>query len=1547
MCELCGQASSLCLMKTFLQHHGVDVSDCVENRELLQREEATERKAASSSSSSSSSSAESGSSSSPSAESRTPHKRTPADLASAMSREAAAANTLQARQYWSSRPDLLRSIWQLASGVYKEQKPQVTPLNFKLFRFGESPQSSLHGSVAWSIHVNTGAIRRVVFAVRGTANLDNVITDLAFSQTPLKRNTESAGKVHTGFWKASETLKKGIYALLEEIEAIRSWVRHIRIYVVGHSLGGALAVLCAVSIEKMVRLKQWSDCKIRVITFGQPSVGDEVFVRFYNKLRGGQLGVYTTRMVTYCDPIPLLPHTGTNALRGGIVYKHVGTEVQLVDGPVSKAMHAIKHVCAISGEKRFKQLVLQVADKTHCCPEYTRQLNHFLRCPSDFNLVAVVEDTYKLIGGIKSILRSSCPAISPSISERSTNSFPINGESAPTNYGSTKLTSALQLLNFGLPLMNIGLGLGNVALGLANVGLGLAIHKNTHLLRQETQKGFEVTYNNIDRLHGITQQGFKSLAEKLELQTKQLDKLLDENKTTHEQLTQLRSDVQGGKEDIKLCVDDLADFVRGVVWNTVESRYRDILEAKHVTAAMCNELALAGKNLQIHHETVLQQNGVLKKGLLARVSHVVAFVFGTRAVLDAEIFRKSVRLLSSDILLLLVVALGIVVGIGLKVLPGVTVSASVFISALVGFFCVAIYLMIEVLKPKQDSRLVTKRAQDIIATQVSKVCKGVNLLELISSERSIVLEEYFSLSCGLQKAQPSEIVTGDQQLIELCKLFDHAVTFREALATLSSDDMCRITSFGRYFSSIIEALDPGFHSKLTTLLAMAFPGSELKKFTVEPLDRHFTSISSSPQTFSLRMMVLKWRPDLITKLPLECVSDALAFGRGDKEFLTNLMQSDEREWNLQDEEIDALINEFCLDPSWIEAGESKDRESNNINSIDEKQGFFSVLTAAHSRKVPLFHAMMQQYGLLAAVKCLRCMASSKMAPFVATMLAELVEKYSAELGEVIVRLYESTQADESLAQVNALLDALSQKTESLSCRLEDLTRRITGDLEVRKCDMLDLDLFNTLTASPHAKCLLARYYKEQKSEEDLNKKRAFRLFRDAARSNYPDGQYELGLCFENARGVKFSADEALLWVRRAADQCHSEAQFHLGVLYEKGAMLKRDDTLAEKWFTKAAEAGSMDAKFSLSMLCERVGNTKMSHMWLEQASKDGHREALKMIERYKRQTALGAAFVRVVRGGQTQDAHVIMYKHRERNFQVDLLDQKTKDWVKIDQILPFEGDPEFILPGMTPEQAQFYNSIQAFACVPLHCGELSNRRIPDKTLVVAFLGPTGTGKSQLINYLLGDSLMVSNASTESVTKSIEAASVIFQTKGKVPEAKEIFLVDTIGMCDKKKSNTEIFNLIQDTIKVGFNKLDLFVFVLKPDRVLKVQEEAIEQAIDWFHLSDGNRKNQVMVIITHCDVLNDEAKQDVIKRYRDHPVIGRLYTEFEMKTDQGKKFTMSNFFTVGLPDVSTVHEQFRTQFEKTMTLQRLNIMKLFFTRAENPIDVGHISSCTIL
>lgn len=134
----------------------------------------------------------------------------------------------------------------------------------------------------------------IVLAFRGSREVADWITDAKFFRDLLVEEADGERcEVHSGFLRAYESVIEKLSVDLARLTPDKS----LPIFVTGHSLGGALAILAA------LELKRQKFNVTQVYTFGQPRVGNAAFADLYN----WSLQDSTFCVVNEGDPVPLLP----------------------------------------------------------------------------------------------------------------------------------------------------------------------------------------------------------------------------------------------------------------------------------------------------------------------------------------------------------------------------------------------------------------------------------------------------------------------------------------------------------------------------------------------------------------------------------------------------------------------------------------------------------------------------------------------------------------------------------------------------------------------------------------------------------------------------------------------------------------------------------------------------------------------------------------------------------------------------------------------------------------------------------------------------------------------------------------------------------------------------------------------------------------------------------------------------------------------------------------------------------------------------------------
>lgn len=81
-------------------------------------------------------------------------------------------------------------------------------------------------------------------------------------------------------------------------------------------------------------------------------------------------------------------------------------------------------------------------------------------------------------------------------------------------------------------------------------------------------------------------------------------------------------------------------------------------------------------------------------------------------------------------------------------------------------------------------------------------------------------------------------------------------------------------------------------------------------------------------------------------------------------------------------------------------------------------------------------------------------------------------------------------------------------------------------------------------------------------------------------------QFNLGVLYDQGRGVRQDYQKAREWWEKAAAQGHAMAQVKLGFLYYYGQGVRQDYQKAREWFEKAAAQGEATAQVGLGLLYE-------------------------------------------------------------------------------------------------------------------------------------------------------------------------------------------------------------------------------------------------------------------------------------------------------------------------------------------------------------------------
>ena len=215
------------------------------------------------------------------------------------------------------------------STIIKENLPN----NYSLTHYSKIPAIE----IAYFLATDEMAKTHII-SVRGTANIENAIVDIALK---LNLDKHTGVLLHNGFSQAAQAIYKEIKPRLNDDYVIST---------TGHSLGGAVALILAMYLD-VDHYKTGS-----IITFGQPKVTN---LSGANKFQ--HLAVF--RIVTPKDLVPLVPPLDPVDIYNINIYWHLGKEIVLLD---SDAYAVLEGVSSMVRATRFTQETLNESNlKNH------------------------------------------------------------------------------------------------------------------------------------------------------------------------------------------------------------------------------------------------------------------------------------------------------------------------------------------------------------------------------------------------------------------------------------------------------------------------------------------------------------------------------------------------------------------------------------------------------------------------------------------------------------------------------------------------------------------------------------------------------------------------------------------------------------------------------------------------------------------------------------------------------------------------------------------------------------------------------------------------------------------------------------------------------------------------------------------------------------------------------------------------------------------------------------------------------------------------------
>jgi len=215
------------------------------------------------------------------------------------------------------------------------------------------------------------AVDTITIAWRGTEatnedgySLQDMIQDLKFHQTKCSFLSDSECLVHSGFLQQYNAVRLRVHQCIEKrLDRFEPEIlEDITVECIGHSLGGALAVFCALDITVNCGLLKQIGNEVHCTTFGSPKIGNKAFAAKFRRYVH-----QSNQLIFKRDIIPKLPPFKW--------YKDVGEIVTLK----------------------------QPRNKTHLSPTEIHHYSHYLEGAEDLPL----RNKYSSVKGLKKTLELS------------------------------------------------------------------------------------------------------------------------------------------------------------------------------------------------------------------------------------------------------------------------------------------------------------------------------------------------------------------------------------------------------------------------------------------------------------------------------------------------------------------------------------------------------------------------------------------------------------------------------------------------------------------------------------------------------------------------------------------------------------------------------------------------------------------------------------------------------------------------------------------------------------------------------------------------------------------------------------------------------------------------------------------------------------------------------------------------------------------------------------------------------------------------------------
>lgn len=205
---------------------------------------------------------------------------------------------------WMYYPIFDLIINYIYNGFYIPDKNNINKaINYSSLVYGNvviNPKTEF----GYNVILNKDDSSEIIISFRGTSNYKNMLSNINILDSQYIINIKSVEKsisqivnIHKGFLDSYLSVRDDIYTKCKELLNNGA----AKIFITGHSLGGAVAKICIFDIIMNIDMFNISEDNISSIQIGSPTIGSSNFIYLYN------LKVKNTFEINHInDPIPKL-----------------------------------------------------------------------------------------------------------------------------------------------------------------------------------------------------------------------------------------------------------------------------------------------------------------------------------------------------------------------------------------------------------------------------------------------------------------------------------------------------------------------------------------------------------------------------------------------------------------------------------------------------------------------------------------------------------------------------------------------------------------------------------------------------------------------------------------------------------------------------------------------------------------------------------------------------------------------------------------------------------------------------------------------------------------------------------------------------------------------------------------------------------------------------------------------------------------------------------------------------------------------------------------